>query len=51
MQDVVEKISEVDIDDHGFPMQPIQIVDRGIIPVSSPYLIPHPDDSKEDKKK
>ena len=55
LQDIVEKISEVEVDDHGFPIQPIRIIDCGIKPVSSPYHLPHPDeeskDGNKDKKK
>ncbi|XP_063956128.1 peptidyl-prolyl cis-trans isomerase B-like [Lytechinus pictus] len=53
--DIVDRMAEVETDDHGFPLEPIRIVDCGIIPVPTPYLIPSPDaegaQQKKDKKK
>ncbi|XP_033634880.1 peptidyl-prolyl cis-trans isomerase B-like [Asterias rubens] len=37
--DIVEKISQIDTDDADFPLKPVRVIDSGIIPVRTPFIL------------
>ena len=35
----MEKISQIDTDDADFPLKPVRVIDSGIIPVRTPFIL------------